>query len=168
MTDNEKSKDKRLEDKEKLETEITRSLSVAKMKETHKQIEDIEKSRKKTTVQSIIDRITLSMATNIAIVNGLDVVIKASKEKHKDKEKEVEAILNQELDDENLKVYFTAPIENYESIRLDIQRNCEIKDFDKLFPRLQNKSKSPNSITSFLPILDFQLADMQLYLKRML
>jgi hypothetical protein len=138
------------------------------MKETHKQIEDIEKSRKKTTVQSIIDRITLNMATNIAIVNGLDAVIKTSKEKHKDREKEVEAILSQELDDENLKPYFTAPIENYESIRLDIQRNCEIKDFDKLFPRLQNKSKSPNAITSFLPILNFQLADMQLYLKRML
>jgi len=51
------SKDKPLEEKEKLEAEIERSLSVVKMKEVHKQIEEIEKLRKQATVKSICERI---------------------------------------------------------------------------------------------------------------
>jgi hypothetical protein len=47
------SEDKHLEEKEKLESEIARSLSVVKMKEVHKQIEDIEKLRKQASIKSI-------------------------------------------------------------------------------------------------------------------
>jgi len=163
-----KDANKRNEEKEKIEAEISRSLSVAKMKEVHKQIEDIEKSRKTATVQSIINRIRLSIATNQAIIDGLDEVIKASEEKYKGRERELQSILDAELDDKSLLIYFNIPIENYESIRLDIQRNCDIKDFEKMFPLQQIQSKSPNSLGKFLPMLNFQLADMLMYLARML
>jgi ribosomal protein S20 len=55
--ENSKSKDKRLEEKEKLEAELQRSLAAAKVKATHKQIENTEKSRKRATVLSICKRI---------------------------------------------------------------------------------------------------------------
>ena len=52
-------KDKGFPEQKKLEAEIARSLSVVKMKEAHKQIEDIERSRKKAAIQSIIRESTL-------------------------------------------------------------------------------------------------------------
>ena len=65
-------KDKRFTEKEKLEAEIARSLSVVKMKEAHKQIEDIERSRKKAAFQSIIARIDLSSQMNESFRKGFD------------------------------------------------------------------------------------------------
>jgi hypothetical protein len=52
-----KSKDKRLEEIEKLEAELERSVAVAKVKSAHKQIEDTEKSRKHSVVLSICKRL---------------------------------------------------------------------------------------------------------------
>lgn len=53
----EKSKDKRLEEKEKTEAEIERSMSVVREKQAHMQIEEVERIRKKPAILSIIERI---------------------------------------------------------------------------------------------------------------
>lgn len=51
-----KSKEKRLQEKEKVDAETQRSLAVARMKEAHKAIEDIEKIRKRSAVRSVCQR----------------------------------------------------------------------------------------------------------------
>ena len=61
------SKDKHLKEREKLEAEISRSLSVAKMKAAHKQIEEIEKSRKRSVILSTIQRLDV----NITLYQGI-------------------------------------------------------------------------------------------------
>ncbi len=65
--DMEKSSEKRLEQTEKLEAEIKRSLNVVEMKKAHCQIEDVEKNRKKPAILSIIERIdaTAELLSNI-------------------------------------------------------------------------------------------------------
>jgi hypothetical protein len=52
-----KDKDKRLEEKEKWDAEVARSLSVVELKKAHKQIEDVERLRKRDNILSIKDRI---------------------------------------------------------------------------------------------------------------
>lgn len=57
--ENSKSKGKWLEETEKLEAELERSLAVAKVKAAHKQIEETEKLRKRSVTYSICRRITI-------------------------------------------------------------------------------------------------------------
>jgi hypothetical protein len=54
-----KSKDKRLEEIEKLKAELVRSVAVAKVKVAHKQIEETEKLRKRSVTYSIFNRIDI-------------------------------------------------------------------------------------------------------------
>ena len=60
--DKSKSKEKRLEEKEKIIAEAQRSYAVAEMKKAHKLIEDTEKSRKLPAIKSICQRIDVHMA----------------------------------------------------------------------------------------------------------
>jgi len=63
--------DKHLKEREKLEAEISRSLSVAKIKEAYKQIEDIEKLRKQASIKSISERISFCLLLSKTILAHL-------------------------------------------------------------------------------------------------
>jgi hypothetical protein len=151
--DKSKPKEKRIEEKEKLEAEVERSLAVARMKEAHMKIEDIEKVRKRSALLSVRKRIANTMTdfTNEAkILNETESTNLAI-------DPRTEAYL---LDDER----------TYRSVRADFQKTLEIKDEDmkKLFPEIEiERDTSSNAGTSLLCIV-YQLADMNVYCERML
>lgn len=72
----EKSTDKRIEQAEKLEAEIKRSLNVVEMKKAHIQIEEVEKNRKKSSILSIMDRIDLCVGVMDSVYDELDSLFK--------------------------------------------------------------------------------------------
>jgi len=157
-------KDKRFTEKEKLEAEIARSLSVVKMKEAHKQIEDIERSRKKAAFQSIIARIDLSSQMNESFRKGFDQAL-AGRENS-------QVLIDSKSQIENKKLLRL--LENvaakYESIYLDVQRNIDVskEDFSKMFPKLQNDFSTLDILSSTLMFINFQLIDMKAYCLRLL
>lgn len=157
----EKSIDKRIEDTAKLQAEIARSLSVVEMKKVHCQIEEVEKNRKKPAILSIIERIDFTRR------------LCASVEKH------VSALRKKD------KVFFNSPfpeyydvkkspmevvIESFESLRLDLKRNIDIReeDFEKLFPNIIQDFKTPNDILYCLNSMQVKLTDMKNYCKRLI
>jgi len=154
------SEDKHLEEKEKLDAEISRSLSVVKVKEAHKQIEDIEKLRKQASIKSICERISFCLNKSNSIVHGL---IETRKEKSKR--------LNIKLTDSgSTKKYMNHIIAIYESICFDLQRTIDIKkeDFDRLFPKIEFNFSTYESIIPNLNCLSMQLIDMKNYCLRLL
>jgi len=153
------SKDKHLEEKEKLDAEITRSLSVVKMKEAHKQIEDIEKLRKQAAIRSICKRIASYLEINNVLVSRL---LNLKKEHHKQQ-------LNWELTDD-IRKYLNLIMERYESICFDLRRAIDIKkeDFDRLFPKVKFDFSTYESVILILNCLNMQLIDMQNYCSRLL
>lgn len=153
-TENSKTKDKRLEEKEKLEAEAERSFAVARMKQAHKQIEDTEKSRKRATIVSICKRLdnhidSIKVLVNLLVKspNGTSI---APGTVYGD------AVRNN--------------IKTYESIRFDMKKTFEIKDedFEKLFPNVEVRMENPYLAGSNLVSVIDQLKDMKIYCERLL
>lgn len=149
-----KSKEKRLEEKEKWEVEAARSIAVARVKEAHKLIEDAEKNRKRSTIFSINDR----LLTHTKLVIGLNSVLSKSKSKFADYE-----ITPAQ------RVYIKDLVKIYESIRYDLQKAMEMKDeeLEKLFPKLEvDFGEFIVTLVGLQSIVN-QMIDMSLYSKRM-
>ena len=155
-----KDKDKRLEEREKIEAEIARSLSVVKMKETHKLIEEVEKSRKRAAIQSIIERITHYIGLNDRIVESASNMKKAHPKYD----------YTNPITERDLVNFLKNVAAKYESIRLDLKRNLDVAkdDFEKLFPKMELDLKSIDSVAFNLTCLNTQLVDMIDYCKRLI
>jgi len=156
------SEDKHLEEKEKLEAEISRSLSVVKVKEAHKQIEDIEKSRKQASIKSICERITFCLGISTALVHELVEI---------GKDKQYEKSFGLKLADSDYTERFLDSIKAmYESILFDLQKTIDIKkeDFDRLFPKIEFNFSTYRSIAPKMNCLSMQLIDMRNYCLRLL
>src|SRR4030067_1345148 len=149
-----KRKDKRLEEKDKLDPEIARSLSVAKMKQVHKQIEDIEKLRKQSAIRSICERIGFCHEMSKVITDSIDGM----------KQESPNLKLDVQLPDgAPMKKYLDNIVVMYDSIRFDFQRNADINQeaFDKLFPRIEPNFNVFASVAPNLRCMIMQLVDMK-------
>jgi predicted RND superfamily exporter protein len=149
--DKSKPKEKRIEEKEKLQAEVERSLMAAQMKEAHKKIEDVEKLRKHCSILSICKRIDLALSdfyTHARIYNQNEKVTL----------------------DEGLKAHVLNDEQIYKSIRTDFQKVLEIKDEDmqKLFPEIEIKKDIAGNVGLSLGFVDDQLKHMKIYCERML
>lgn len=156
----EKSKDKRLEEKEKIEAEIERSMSVVREKQAHMQIEEVEKTRKKPAILSIIDRINANSVLSSSVFESLTEL----------RGKSPELFGVRVLDGLTSMSGLGFIVKSFESIRFDFQRNIEIKneDFEKLFPKLTLSFDTGNDILTSLTCMTFQMLDMKAYCKRLL
>ena len=156
------SEDKHLEEKEKLEAEIGRSLSVVKIKEVHKQIEDIEKLRKQASIKSICERITFCLEISKALAVEL---VEIGKDKHYEKSFGLKLI-----DSDSTKRFLDSIKAMYESILFDLQKTIDVKkeDFDRLFPKIEFNFSTYESIAPNMNCLDIQLIDMRNYCLRLL
>jgi hypothetical protein len=154
-----KDKDKRLEEKEKLEAEIERSLSVVNMKKAHMKIEKIEKTRKKSSILSIIERIDNN-------INDSETWIEATAKLISSKTYNLGSL---KLGDSPSMVANNI-MKTYESIREDLQRNinCKSEDFDKLFPKPIINFEIYTSASTSLSCLSSLMHDMKIYCKRLL
>jgi hypothetical protein len=152
--------DKHLEEKEKLDTEISRSLSVVKMKEAHKQIEDIEKLRKQASIKSIYQRISFCLVMSKAMTNAMLEIGK----------KFPTLKLDWTIDTDSTKKYLDSIMAIYESICLDLQRTIDIKkeDFDRLFPKIEFDFSTYKAIIPNISCLNMRLIDMENYCLRLL
>ena len=156
-----KDKNKRIEEKEKIDAEIERSLSVVKMKEAHKKIEDVEKARKKANISSIIERISFNVNLCTAITDSISDV----------KGRNPLMNLNRKFsDDSALNQYNKNIVATYESIRFDLQRNFDLnkEDFEKLFPKIKTDFSTYSLTLANLQCLMCQMEDMKTYCKRLL
>jgi hypothetical protein len=156
----EKSKDNRLEQKEKLEAEIERSMSVVRMKQAHMQIEETEKIRKKPIIQSIIDRIDLNFDVSRSVYDSLADLYGRSPD-----------IFKVRLPDDFVnKSGLVVIVKTFESIRFDLQTNIDLKneDFDRLFPKLTLNFQTGSDYLTSLNCLNVQMLDMKHYCKRLL
>ena len=152
-------KDKHLKEKEKLEGEISRSLSVAKMKAVHKQIEEIEKSRKRSGILSITERFDINITLLRSVVEELN-----SKRNEIPKD-----WLNKKLSVNNsLELNYIAS--TYESIYLDFQKSTDTKpeDLNKLFPKIVIDFSTFTRIISTIACICTQMIDMKAYCLRLL
>jgi len=157
------SEDKHLEEKEKLEAEIERSLSVAKMKEAHKKIEDIEKLRKQASIKSICERIT-SCLNEITFVSDMLMEIK-------NKNSDWKSLFSEKIPESSAtEKMLNSIIAIYESICFDLQRTVDIKkeEFDRLFPKIELSFETYTSIPSNLVCLSMRLTDMRNYCLRLI
>lgn len=148
------NKDKRLEEIEKQRIELERSLAVAKVKEAHKQIEDAEKSRKRSAVLSICKRIENFSGMALAVLRNLIDICKQ--------------IPNPPID------IATANIQDFErmyvSIIYDFQKTLDIGDeaMGKMFPRLEFRKETLSHAIDDLESVCFQLRQMEVYCERLL
>jgi hypothetical protein len=150
-----KSKDARVEEKEKLLAETERSIAAARMKEAHKLIEDTEKLRKRSAVLSLRSRL-LNLGDLISKYAGSLLQKGAGFFDMTPWESMCDYVKNFE--------------KRYESVRYDLQKTLEIKseDFEKLFPKLEVNMKCIDTLTSSLVSVAGQLVDMVIYCDRML
>jgi hypothetical protein len=151
----EKSTEKRQEQKERIQAEIERSLKVVEMKQTHAQIEEIERSRKKAAVLSVLMR----LANAGSLIKGVyDELVKA-KLPEELKDKKVDAEPNESF------IYIQ---KYYESIREDLKNSLDLPEdnFEKTFPRIEMKYDSFNTLLMTLVCLTSQIADMKAYCMR--
>jgi len=152
-------KDKHLKEKEKLEGEISRSLSVAKMKAAHKQIEEIEKSRKRSVILSITERLDVNITLLRSVVEELD-----------SKRNEIPKNWL------NKKLFINTPLElnyivsTYEAIYLDFQKSTGTKpeDLNKLFPKIVMDFSTFTRIISTIACIGAQMMDIKAYCLRLL
>jgi len=148
-----KDMDQRLEEKEKIDAETERSLSIARMEAAHKQIQDMEKNRKRPALQSICRRIDLC----------LKEMLTTAKVSNQPK------FAPLKLGGRTL-IHFQSHKENYESIRADFQKVLEIEDEDieKLFPKIDiNITNAGCACSSVLNIVS-QMQHMKIYCERLL
>lgn len=152
-------KDKHLKEKEKLEGEISRSLSVAKMKAAHKQIEEIEKSRKRSVILSITERLGVNITLLRSVVEEL---VSKRNEIPKD-------WLNKKLSI-NTSLELNYIVSTYESIYLDFQKSTGTKpeDLNKLFPKIVMDFSTFSRIISTVVCVSAQMIDMKAYCLRLL
>ena len=152
--DKSKPKEKLLEEKEKVEAEVERSLAVAKMKAAHKEIEDIEKQRKRSALLSICNRIDLALHYIFASAKAF------YNEKYRYVEISLTSAQNLLLNEE----------QTYRSIRTDFQKTLEIKeeDMQKLFPEIEIKKDIALHVADSLLSIISQLQHMKIYCERML
>lgn len=151
------SKDKHLKEREKLEAEISRSLSVVKMKEAHKQIEDIEKLRRQASIKSVCERISLCIEINRAMIDAF--------------QKEHPKATNMKIKDSGfVSKYLDKVIAIYGSIYFDLQKTINIKEeeFNRLFPKTEYNFDTYESVKINLLCLNIQLMDMKKYCLRLL
>lgn len=153
------SEDKHLEEKKKLEAEIERSLSVAKMKAAHKQIEEIEKSRKRSVILSILERLGFNTILYQGMIDELN----------NRKKKIQEHLLNKQISID-ISPELNYAVKTYESIHFDFQKNTDIKpeDMGKLFPKIITDFSTFNNIISTLACIYAQMVDMKAYCLRLL
>jgi hypothetical protein len=156
------SEDKHLEEREKLEAEIERSLSVVKMKEAHKQIEDIEKLRKQASIKSINERIIYCLEMNKRFAN---IMIEMRNDKQYEKIFDLKLAIS-----DSIKRHLDSIKAMYESICFDLQKTIDIKgeDFDRLFPKIELNFSTYASIVPNLNCLTMHLVDMKNYCLRLL
>jgi hypothetical protein len=149
-----KSKDKRLEEAEKTNAEVTRSLQVAEMKKAHKLIEDVEKERKRSPIQSVCGRLTSHTKWLITLSKSVTEDINEGK------------VFNPQV--------YLSTVENitqmYESIRYDYKKTLELKDedFEHLFPKIGVKLYSGIEFGTSLSNIAEQEIHMKLYCNRFL
>jgi len=151
--ENSKSKDRRLEEKEKLEAELERSLAVAKVKAAHKQIEDTEKLRKTSIALSICKRIQ-------SLVNLLHQVIQVTSDvKYKDF-RLTEALVSAT---QNYK-------RTYLSIRYDFQTNLNVgnEGMENMFPLIEIRTDIVDRLNVDLIAISQQMVQMHDYCARLL
>ncbi len=155
MSENEdsKSKDKRLEEIEKLKAELERSVAVAKVKEAHKQIEETEKQRKRSATHSICRRITV-LVNNIC--STINVFIDAKFDKLSIPEETASSI--------------EAFEQTYASITYDFQKSLDLGEeaMTKMFPFLKVRKDTIGHATSDLMKFCYQLQQMIAYCERLL
>jgi hypothetical protein len=150
---NSKSKGKRLEETEKLEAELERSLAVAKVKEAHKQIEETEKLRKRSVTHSICRRIVI-LISNITSLVGVLGDAKFSV-----------LPLPEEL---------ASTIEEFEqtyaSITYDFQKSLDMGEeaMTKMFPMKKVRKDNIGHANSDLMNMCYQLQQMAAYCERVL
>jgi hypothetical protein len=150
----EKSKDKRLEEAEKTNAEVTRSLQVVEMKKAHKLIEDVEKERKRPPIQSVCGRL-------ISHTRWLIILSKSITENAKEGK-----VFNPQA--------YLSTVENitqtYESIRYDYKKTLELKDedFEHLFPKIDVKLYSDTEFITSLENIAEQEIHMKIYCNRFL
>jgi hypothetical protein len=122
IEDRSKSKEKLLEEKEKIDAETQRSLAAAEMKRAHKMIDDIEKTRKLPAIRSVRQRIDAHMVSLAGLADMFRKLPFGRNPIYSDEIKE-STIRNWQI---------------YESIRYDFQKTLDIKeqDMEKLFPSI--------------------------------
>jgi hypothetical protein len=154
-----KDKDKRLEEKEKWDAEVARSLSVVELKKAHKQIEDVEKLRKRDAVLSIKDRIVSLLSLCQKVTQSIDDVTKGFPQNK---------VETTPVGDITIK-YVKTIVSIYSSIRLDFEKNLDTgkENFVKLFPQLEIDSTNYSMLMASLTCLGLQLGDMLAYSKRL-
>lgn len=162
MTDtnsNSKTKEKRLEEKEKLEAELERSYAVAKMKEAHKQIEDIERLRKRSAAQSICTRISILFSNIVTLTNTLN----------NPKYRNVRNYMKLPLP-EGIILAIQQFEQTYTSITYDFQRSLDMNQetFAKMFPIAEVRKDTVLHARLDLANLRNQLNQMAAYCQRIL
>jgi hypothetical protein len=148
-----KSKEDRIEEKEKQEAELERSLAVAKVKASHKQIEEIERLRKRPIARSICSRIRSFLLIIQPTMNALS-----------------------EPDFRNLPLTGDGASatdnieETYNSIRHDFQKNLDIGEegMAKMFPVIKFRRDSLRHVSNDLAAIATQLSQMYSYCERLL
>lgn len=150
--DRSKSTEKRKQEKERTDAEIERSLSVAKMKEAHKKIEETEKERKKPQLQSLLKRISNLKREMLSTIEYLQ---KMSDMKI--------------LKGGGVEAFLVNYESKYDSIRFDLQKTFDIREEDlaKLFPRVEIRITRLKMALSNLLFIMSQLRDIEIYCERL-
>ena len=154
------SEEKYSKEIEKLQAEIKRSLHVVKMKEMHKQIEEIEKLRKQASITSICKRIK-HYSSLLLVVHNTSLEFK---------KKNPDFFKSKITESDPIKPILDQITKMYESIRFDLQRTINIKkeDFDRLFPEIKFDFTTYDSIPTVLISVHIQITDMLNYCSRLL
>ena len=157
-----KDTDNRLKEKEKLDAEIARSLSVVKVKEAHKQIEDVEKARKKSAITSIRMRLDSNMMMAKGVMDGVSEGQKINPKIS------LKKVIIKSGDGTNEMINMI--ISTFESIRFDLEENINVnkQDFDILFPKISLNFDTYDSIIPNLTCLSIHMNDLKHYCLRLL
>jgi len=152
--DRSKSKEKRLEEKEKVDAETKRSLAVAEMKKAHRLIEETEKTRKRPILQSIYRRID---AHKMILLSAMETFGNPP-------------FANQKILSVSTLETIRGLSQTCESIRFDFQKNMEIGDdeMNRLFPKIEINTTDGYSVSISYGQIVQQLVHMKLYCSRML
>lgn len=151
--DNSKKKDKLLEEVEKQQAELERSLTVAKVKAAHKQIEEIEKLRKRPIALSICMR-----AKSL-----VDVVSPTLTALNKPEFKNVQLTESAASSIEGIEKI-------YNSIKYDFQKNLDIGEegMVKMFPMIKLRKDNYDHVTGDLLEIFTQMSQMMTYCGRLM